>query len=184
MRSICVFCGSRTGADPLYADAAQKFGEALAGSRLRLVYGGGSVGLMGTIASAALAAGGEVVGVIPRALFAKELAHPRLTELRVVEGMHERKATMADLADGFVALPGGLGTLDEFFEIWTWVQLGFIRKPFGLLNVGGYFDPLLAFLERVRDQGFMHREHLDMLLVADEPAAMLAGLRATARGRP
>jgi uncharacterized protein (TIGR00730 family) len=177
MKSVCVFCGSRPGVDPLYADAAQKFGQALAESRLRLVYGGGSVGLMGTIASAALAAGGEVVGVIPRALFAKELAHPSLTELRVVESMHKRKATMAELADGFVAMPGGIGTLEEFFEIWTWVQLGLLRKPLGLLNAGGYFDPLLAFLNRVQTQGFMHSEHLDMLLVAEQPAVMLAGLR-------
>jgi uncharacterized protein (TIGR00730 family) len=174
--ALCVFCGSRAGADPAFADAARTLGRALAASGRTLVYGGGHVGLMGVLADSVLGAGGKVVGVIPRPLQAREVAHLRLTELRIVESMHERKATMAGLAGGFVALPGGLGTLEEFFEIWTWVQLGLIRKPFGLLNVAGFFDPLLAFLDDVCAQGFVEREHRDMLVVADEPDALLAGL--------
>ena len=174
MASLCVFCGSSRGSDPAFAAAARAFGAAIARSGRTLVYGGGDVGLMGILASAALDAGGKVIGVIPRPLAEKEIAHPRLTELRVVESMHERKAMMAELADAFVAMPGGIGTLEEFFEIWTWVQLGLIRKPLGLLNVAGYFDPLLAFLDRVTAQGFLHREHRDMLLVADAPEALLS----------
>lgn len=176
MQTICVFCGSRAGADPAFAGAARAFGSAIARSGRGLVYGGGHVGIMGVLADAVLSAGGRVTGVIPRPLQAKEIAHLQLTELRVVESMHERKAMMAELADAFVALPGGLGTLEEFFEIWTWVQLGLIRKPFGLLNVGGFFDPLLAFLDGVCAQGFLEREHREMLAVAAQPDALLERL--------
>lgn len=173
MRSICVFCGSSSGTDPMFAAGARAFGETLARSRRVLVYGGGNVGLMGAIADAALAAGGRVVGVIPRPLVAKEVAHQNLTDLRIVESMHERKALMAQLADAFVAMPGGIGTLEEFFEIWTWVQLGLLKKPFGIFNVGGYFDTLLAFIDRVQGQGFLRREHRQMLVVADEAERLL-----------
>ena len=176
MRSVCVFCGANPGIDPMFAAAARTMGETLARSQRVLVYGGGNVGLMGILADAALAAGGRVIGVIPRPLVDKEVAHRSLSELRVVESMHERKALMAQLADGFLAMPGGVGTLEELFEIWTWVQLGFISKPFGILNVGGFFDPLLAFIDRVHAQGFLRREHREMLVVADRPDALLQSL--------
>ena len=176
MRSVCVFCGANPGIDPMVAAAARTMGETLARSQRVLVYGGGNVGLMGILADAALAAGGRVIGVIPRPLASKELAHRGITEMRVVESMHERKALMAQLADGFLAMPGGVGTLEELFEIWTWVQLGFISKPFGILNVGGFFDPLLAFIDRVHAQGFLRREHREMLVVADRPDALLQSL--------
>ena len=176
MRSVCVFCGANPGVDPMFAAAARTMGETLARSQRVLVYGGGNVGLMGILADAALAAGGRVIGVIPRPLVDKEVAHRSLSELRVVESMHERKALMAQLADGFLAMPGGVGTLEELFEIWTWVQLGFISKPFGILNVGGFFDPLLAFIDRVHAQGFLRREHREMLVVADRPDALLQSL--------
>ncbi|MGQ0652189.1 MAG: TIGR00730 family Rossman fold protein [Betaproteobacteria bacterium] len=173
LSSVCVFCGSRPGNDPAFAAAARTLGEALAASGRRLVYGGGHVGIMGILADAALGAGGEVVGVIPRALQERELAQRNLTRLHVVGSMHERKALMADLAEGFIALPGGLGTLEEFFEIWTWVQLGLMAKPLGLLNVGRFFDPLLAFLDQVQAKGFIPREHLGMVSVAAQPAELL-----------
>jgi uncharacterized protein (TIGR00730 family) len=176
MRSVCVFCGANPGIDPMFAAAARTMGETLARSQRVLVYGGGNVGLMGILADAALTAGGRVIGVIPRPLVDKEVAHRSLSELRVVESMHERKALMAQLADGFLAMPGGVGTLEELFEIWTWVQLGFISKPFGILNVGGFFDPLLAFIDRVHAQGFLRREHREMLVVADRPDALLQSL--------
>ena len=174
MKSVCVFCGSRPGADPLYAAAAQAFGEAIAASHLRLVYGGGNIGLMGTIASATLAAGGEVVGVIPKALLAKELAHPRLTELRVVESMHERKATMAELADGFVAMPGGIGTLEEFFEAWTAGYLGMHSKPIVMLDTLGHYDGLLAWLRGLVGSGYVAEGALARLIVVDDVEAALA----------
>src|SRR5258708_25293438 len=146
IRSICVFCGAATGRDPSYAAAAAVTGETLARRGIRVVYGGGRLGLMGAVADAALAAGGEVVGVIPRGLVDRELAHPKLTELRIVETLHERKAQMAELADGFLALPGGLGTLEELAEVLSWAQLDLHVKPVGLLDVGGYFRALDAFL--------------------------------------
>src|SRR5947207_1854347 len=146
MRRVCVFCGSSTGARRVYADAARTLAATLVRRGLGLVYGGGSIGLMGVLADAVLAAGGEVTGVIPRALATKEIAHRSLPDLRVVETMHERKATMAALADGFVALPGGFGTLEELLEVVTWTQLGLHAKPAGLLNVEGYFEPLAALL--------------------------------------
>jgi uncharacterized protein (TIGR00730 family) len=147
MHSVCVFCGSNTGAGEAYAEAARALARAIARRRLKLVYGGGNVGLMGILADAALGAGAHVIGVIPRRLVEKEVAHSRLTEQRIVETMHERKALMAELSDAFIALPGGLGTLDETFEMLTWTQLGYHRKPCALLDVNGYFGRLAAFLD-------------------------------------
>jgi uncharacterized protein (TIGR00730 family) len=173
MRSICVYCGSSPGANPAYGQAANELGEFLARSRRRLVYGGGNVGLMGIVADAALAAGGEVIGVIPHSLVARELAHDGLTELKMVDWMHQRKAQMADLADGFIALPGGLGTLEELFEVWTWGQLGLHGKPVGLLNINGFFDPLLTFLERLVTEKFVRRENREMLFVETAPTTLI-----------
>jgi uncharacterized protein (TIGR00730 family) len=173
MQSICVFCGSNFGAKDSYAEAAGALGRAIAGRRMRLVYGGAKVGLMGTVADAALAAGGAVVGVIPEALVAREIAHDGLTETHAVKSMHERKALMADLSDGFIALPGGAGTLEETFEIWTWAQLGHHRKPVGLLNVDGFYDALIAFIDHQAAELFMRREHRDMLLVETDAERLL-----------
>jgi hypothetical protein len=170
---VCVFCGSSAGSRPEYADAARDLAAALARRRIGLVYGGGSVGLMGTLADAALAAGVEVIGVIPRPLAGRELAHGALTELRLVDSMHERKATMAALADGFVALPGGLGTLEETLEILTWAQLGIHAKPVGALNVAGYWDALIRLLAHAAREGFVRREYLDLMLFADGVEALL-----------
>jgi uncharacterized protein (TIGR00730 family) len=173
MRTVCVFCGARTGSDPAFAEAAKRFGAFLGRTGRTLVYGGGHVGMMGILADAALAAGGRVIGVIPQALVDKELAHRSLTELRVVDSMHARKALMAELADGFVALPGGIGTLEELFEIWTWGQLNLHAKPYGLLEVNGFFDPLLAFLDSLVEKGFVRPEHRAMLLVEPDPARLV-----------
>jgi uncharacterized protein (TIGR00730 family) len=172
-RSVCVFCGSSTGSRPEYADAARRLGATLAARRLELVYGAGNVGLMGVLADAALAAGGRVVGVIPRSLVLRELAHQGLSESHVVETMHQRKALMADLSDAFVALPGGYGTLDELFEILTWSQLGIHNKPIGLLNVNGFFDPLLAWVRHACAEGFLRQQHVDLLHVATDVEGML-----------
>jgi uncharacterized protein (TIGR00730 family) len=177
MRHVCVFCGSSSGARPEYAEAARRFGAALARRGLGLVYGGGHVGLMGVLADAALAAGGEVVGVIPQALVDRELAHGRLTELLVVDTMHQRKALMADRADAFAALPGGFGTADELFEVLTWAQLGLHAKPVGLLNVAGFFGPLLGWVDLAVRDGFLRPEHRGLLAVADQPEALLELLR-------
>jgi uncharacterized protein (TIGR00730 family) len=176
VRRVCVFCGSSPGNDPIYLDVARTFGALLAARGLGLVYGGGDIGLMGVLADAALAAGGEVIGVIPRALVNREVAHHGLSDLRVVSSMHERKALMADLADAFVALPGGLGTLEELCEVLTWAQLGIHAKPCGLLDVRCYYGPLLAFLDRVVEEGFMHRENRDLLLVDDDAERLLDAL--------
>ncbi len=173
MNSVCVFCGSSTGNDPAYAGAARLLGRTIAEAGITLVYGGGHVGLMGTLADAALGASGEVVGAMPRALVDREIAHAGLTRLHVVGSMHERKATMAELSDGFVALPGGNGTLEEFFEVLTWAQLGEHGKPCGLLNVSGYFDPLLAVFDNMVDRGFLEPEHRDLVLVEQDPGALL-----------
>jgi len=173
MKRVCVFAGSSAGAQPEYRQAAQALGRALGERGIGVVYGGACVGLMGVMADAALAAGSEVTGVIPSALVAKEIAHRGLTDLRVVESMHERKALMADRSDAFVALPGGWGTLDEFFEVLTWGQLGLHRKPCGLLNVRGYFDRLLSFLDHSVDEGFVRREYRSMIAVADSPDSLL-----------
>ena len=173
MRRVCVFCGSSAGARPVYADAARAVASAIVRRGIGLVYGGGSVGLMGIVADAVLAAGGEVIGVIPQGLATKELAHAGLTELRVVASMHERKATMASLADGFIALPGGLGTLEETLEVLTWVQLGIHDKAVGVLNVEGYFSGLREVLRHAVREGFMRREYFEMLLFADRPDELL-----------
>jgi len=173
VNAVCVFTGSSRGVRPEYVAVATELGSLLAGRRIRLVYGGARVGLMGAVADAALASGGEVVGVIPAALVAKEVAHTGLTDLRVVNSMHERKALMSDLADAFVALPGGWGTLEEFFEVLTWAQLGLHRKPCGLLNAQGYFDRLLAFLDHTIDEGFVRPQNADLIAVAPTPGALL-----------
>jgi len=178
MKRICVFCGSNEGAQPEYRRAAQHLGQVLVEQGLSLVYGGSKVGLMGEVAQAVLEAGGDVVGVIPSALVEQELAYHRLTDLRVVGSMHERKALMADLADGFVALPGGLGTLEELFEILTWAQLGMHAKPSGLLNVCQYYDRLLDFVGHAVAERFVKPEHGSMLQVDSDPAALLRKLEA------
>jgi uncharacterized protein (TIGR00730 family) len=156
---LCVFCGSSSGSSPIYVDQAKALGTALAQSGIDLVYGGASVGLMGAVADATLAAGGNVIGVMPQALVDKEISHKGLTDLRIVGSMHERKALMAELADGFIALPGGLGTFEELFEVWTWAQLGYHRKPCALLNVDGFYDKLSGFLDDVVTRGFVKPSH-------------------------
>jgi uncharacterized protein (TIGR00730 family) len=173
MNSVCVFCGSSTGRDPLYAEVARRVGETLARRGLRLVYGGGRVGLMGEVARAALASGGEVVGVIPEALMRRELAYDDLTELHVVATMHERKALMAERADGFVALPGGFGTFEEFCEVLTWSQLGIHAKPVALLDVKGYYQPLLALFEHAVAEGFVRPLHRALVLSDADPDRLL-----------
>lgn len=173
MKRICVFAGSSIGRQPEYATVAQELGRVLADRGLDLVYGGARVGLMGAVADAVLAARGTVIGVIPAALVEKEVAHQGLTELRVVESMHQRKAAMSELADGFIALPGGWGTLEELFEMLTWAQLGLHEKPCGVLNVHGYFDGLLSFLDHSVDQQFVRSEYRSMVSVSHSPAALL-----------
>jgi uncharacterized protein (TIGR00730 family) len=181
VRRLCVFSGSSPGAQPAYAEAARELGGALAAHGIGLVYGGASVGLMGVVADAALDAGADVVGVIPQALVDREIAHPRVPDLRVVGSMHERKALMADLADGFVALPGGMGTLEELFEVYTWTQLGLHSKPLGLLDVRGYYAQLAGFLDHAVAERFLTPEHRELLVVEERADAMLA---AFGRWRP
>jgi hypothetical protein len=176
MRAICVFCGSNPGRRPEYLTATAELGRLLAGQGIRIVYGGAHVGAMGALADAALAAGGEVAGVIPRHLVDAEVAHEGLTELHVVPSMHERKALMAQLSDGFIALPGGLGTLEEFAEVTTWSQLGLHTKPTALLNVLGYFDQLLAFLDHAAAERFIRPEHRSLVIAERRPAALLAAM--------
>jgi uncharacterized protein (TIGR00730 family) len=178
MRRVCVFCGSRAGHRPAYAAAAAALGEAIARRGLGLVYGGASVGLMGTVADAALAAGGEVIGVLPEGLARREIAHAGLAELHVVDSMHARKTMMADASDAFVALPGGLGTLEEVFEVWTWSQLGIHAKPVGFLDVEGYFAGLFDFLDRSVAEGFVTAPHRALALRAEEPDRLLDRLAA------
>lgn len=173
MKRICVFAGSNSGSQIEYLAAARELGHALVRRDLALVYGGARVGLMGALANAVLAARGHVTGVMPKALMAKEAVHKGLSDLRVVASMHDRKAMMADLADGFVALPGGWGTLEEFFEVLTWAQLGLHQKPCGLLNVRGFFDGLLSFIEHSIDERFVRREHRSMVIVSDAPDSLL-----------
>jgi uncharacterized protein (TIGR00730 family) len=173
MWRLCVFCGSSGGGPAVYAGTARALGAALAAGGVGLVYGGGHVGLMGVLADAVLAAGGTAVGVIPQGLVDRELAHTGLTELHVVATMHERKALMAELSDAFAALPGGCGTADELFEILTWAQLGLHAKPVGLLNVAGFFDPLLAWLDRAVRDGFVRAEHRRLLHVSADVAGLL-----------
>ncbi len=173
MRRLCVFCGSKSGDQPVYSAVARALGQALAARGIALVFGGGHIGLMGVLADAVLAAGGQAIGVIPQALVDKELAHAGLSELHVVATMHERKARMAELSDSFLALPGGYGTADELFEILTWAQLGLHPKPVGLLNVAGFFDPLLAWLDRTVETGFLRPKHRRILLEADRIDVLL-----------
>ena len=173
MKSICVFCGANPGNDPVYAAGARAMGVEIARRGLTLVYGGGAVGLMGVVANAALEAGGEVHGVIPRALREKEIGHNDLTRLEVVDTMHIRKARMAELSDGFIAMPGGIGTFEELFEIWTWGQLGIHEKPLGLLNIAGFYDPLAAFLDGTVEAGFLKQAHRAMAMTDTEPATLL-----------
>jgi uncharacterized protein (TIGR00730 family) len=176
MKHICVFCGSYSGSQPIYLETTQAIGQGIAQGGYTLVYGGGKVGLMGAVADSALAAGGAVVGVMPKALVDKELAHTGLTELHVVDTMHTRKAMMAERADAFIALPGGFGTLDELFEIITWLQLGFHRKPIALLNVEGYFDPIIELIEHMAEEGFIKPEHRRVVMVSNSPADLLQRL--------
>jgi uncharacterized protein (TIGR00730 family) len=173
MRRICVFCGSSSGRDPVYAEQAAALGKLLAERGLGLVYGGASVGIMGAVADAVLAAGGEVTGVIPQHLMRVEIAHANLSELHVTADMHERKAKMAELADGFLALPGGAGTLEELAEVWTWAQLGLHSKPIGLVDVAGYYGPLREFADHMVTEGFLRPQHRDLIMIDADPAALL-----------
>ncbi len=173
MKRICVFCGSSPGARPEYSEAAREMGKALAMRDIGLVYGGGNVGLMGEVATAAVEAGGEVIGVIPQWLVDREVAYTDLKDLRVVGSMHERKALMAGLSDGFIALPGGLGTIEEFFEAATWAQLGIHKKPCGLLNIYGYYDNLVKFLDHSAGEMFVRQENRNMIIVEESPESLI-----------
>lgn len=173
INSICIYCGSSPGRLDAYASAACSLAESLVSRNIRLVYGGASIGIMGMVADQVLKLGGQVIGVIPKALAHKEIAHQHLTELHVTQSMHERKMLMAELSDGFIALPGGIGTLEELFEIWTWAQLGFHHKPCGLLNVEGYYDALITFLDHVRAEQFVKEHHHAMLMVETNPDELL-----------
>jgi uncharacterized protein (TIGR00730 family) len=177
LRRLCVFCGSSPGARPAYGEAAEELGRLLVAEGIGLVYGGGKVGLMGRLADSVLAEGGEAIGVLPEALVAKEIGHPGLDDLRVVGSMHERKALMADLSDGFVALPGGLGTVEELFEVYTWSQLGLHRKPCALLDVDGYYEGIASFLGRAVEERFLREDHREMLIVEREPHTLLERLK-------
>jgi uncharacterized protein (TIGR00730 family) len=173
MRRLCVFCGSSTGNQRAYSDAAEALGALLAERGIGLVYGGGNVGLMGVIADAVMAGGGQVIGVIPQSLANREIAHTGITELRVVDSMHARKAMMAELADAFIAMPGGVGTFEEFFEVVTWTQLGLHRKPCGLLNVSGFYAPLAAFIDQAVTEGFIKPVHRAAIVVDSDPVRLL-----------
>lgn len=177
-RRLCVYCGSNRGTSSEFTTAAASLGQALASRGIGVVYGGGHVGLMGVLADAALAGGGEVIGVIPTALEEKELGHSGLTEMHVVGSMHERKQMMADLSDGFIAMPGGIGTLEELFETFTWLQLGFHRKPVALLNVGGFYDALIGFVRQLTRDGFLKPEHEECLLVDRDADSLLEKMEA------
>jgi len=174
MKAITVFCGSKGGNDPHFIEMAQKTGKLLANQGIQLIYGGGKVGMMGELANAALQNEGQVTGIIPSFLCTKEIAHDQLTELIVVETMHERKLKMQESCQGFISLPGGFGTMEEFFEVLTWGQLGLHQKPIGLLNPGGYFDPLVHFLDQMVDTAFLSQNDRDMVLVADSPKDLIA----------
>jgi uncharacterized protein (TIGR00730 family) len=173
MRRICVFCGSSVGNQPEYAEAARSMGALLAKRGIGLVYGGGNVGLMGVVADAVIEHGGEAIGVIPRALADREIAHTGITELRVVDSMHTRKAMMAELSEGFIAMPGGVGTFEEFFEVVTWTQLGLHRKPCGLLNVNAFYTPLAAFIDQAVTEGFIKPVHRAAIVLDSDPARLL-----------
>lgn len=176
MNKVCVFCGSSSGSRPEYSEAAKKLGRSIAHSNLGLVYGGAKVGMMGLLADTALEEGAEVNGVMPRFLVEREVAHKKLSKLHIVDTMHERKNKMAGLADGFIALPGGLGTLEEFFEVVTWAQLNVHNKPFGLVNTCGFYDGLLRFLDYAVSERFVRKKHRSMILVHEDPAALLKNL--------
>lgn len=178
MKTVCVYCGSAAGASPHYAAAARALAAELVQQNLSLVYGGGNVGLMGIVADEVMRLGGQVTGVIPQALVDKEVGHAGLSALHIVANMHERKAMMAELSDAFIALPGGIGTLEELFEVFTWAQLGFHEKPLGLLNVHGFYDGLIGFLQHTVNQGFLRPEQLKLLLSDTDPAGILAQFRA------
>ncbi|RSU49593.1 TIGR00730 family Rossman fold protein [Sphingomonas sp. S-NIH.Pt15_0812] len=178
MKRLAIYCGSATPADPLYLEAARDVGRTLAERGIGVVYGGGRLGLMGAVADAALAAGGEVIGIIPQALVDAEVAHRDLTELHVVPGMHERKKAFTDLADGFVTIPGGTGTMDELWEALSWAQLGYHADPVGLLNTAGYYDPLIQFWNRMGEVGFLRPQHRDLLIVADTLDVLLERMAA------
>jgi hypothetical protein len=178
LNSLCVYCGSAPGTDPAFREEAVTAGTLIAKAGLTLVYGGGKVGLMGAVADAALAAGGKVIGVMPADLVNQEIGHTGLTELRVVGSMHERKWAMAELADGFLCLPGGPGTFEEIFEQWTWALLGFHAKPCGFVNVHGYYDPLRAAVQNMADHGFLAQQYVDMLIYADRTAAAIEAFKA------
>jgi uncharacterized protein (TIGR00730 family) len=176
MKRVCVYCGSSIGNKPMYRESALAMGAVLAARKIGLVYGGGNVGLMGIVADAVLAGGGEVIGVIPHSLAQREIAHDGVTDLRVVDSMHTRKAMMADLSDAFIALPGGVGTFEEFFEAVTWTQLGVHRKPCGLLNVGGFYTPLALFIDQAVTEGFIKPVHRESIIVDDDPERLLNAL--------
>jgi uncharacterized protein (TIGR00730 family) len=173
INTICIYCGSSSGRHETYDSAASALAEALVSRNIKLVYGGADIGLMGVVANQVLNLGGEVIGVIPKALALKEVAHKHLTQLHITESMHERKMMMAELSDGFIALPGGIGTLEELFEIWTWAQLGFHNKPCGLLNINGYYNSLIGFLDHVLAEQFVKKEHHALLLVETNPNTLL-----------
>lgn len=177
-QSLCVYCGSSVGASPVYADAARELARTLAAANINLIYGGGNIGLMGIVANEMLQLGMKVTGVIPQALMRKEVGHLELTQLHVVKDMHERKAMMADLSDGFIAMPGGMGTLEELFEVLTWSQLGFHDKPIGLLNVDGFYQALLDFMQHLVSQRFVKPEHAELLVHADTPVMLLHRMQA------
>jgi uncharacterized protein (TIGR00730 family) len=176
MKRICVYCGSSLGNQPLYREAALAMGAVLASRKIGLVYGGGNVGLMGVVADAVLAGGGEVIGVIPQSLADREIAHSGVTDLRIVDSMHTRKALMADLSDAFIAMPGGFGTFEEIFEAVTWTQLGVHRKPCGLLNVGGFYTPLALFIDQAVSEGFIKPVHRESIVVDDDPERLVNAL--------
>ncbi len=178
IKNLCVFCGSSLGSNPAYAEGAAQLAQILLNKNITLVYGGANVGLMRVLADTVLKGGGKVVGVMPRSLVEKEVAHQHLTEMHIVDGMQERKALMADLSDAFIALPGAFGTLDEIFEVLTWNQLGIIHKPLGLFNTGGYFDPLLAMLDRAVEEQFLRPEHRKMVLEFNTVGEILGQLEA------
>ena len=176
MKRLCTYCGASSGRKPAYLAAAETLGNALATRGIGLVFGGGNTGMMGAVAQGAIRGGGETIGIIPHDLLKKETPYEGLTELVVVDSMHERKAMMAKLSDGFAALPGGLGTMEELFEVWTWAQLGFQRKPCALLNVEGYFDPLIRFLDSAVSEGFVEQQHRAMLIVENDAHALITKL--------
>lgn len=177
-QTLCVFCGSSDKLDPAYLEAAELMGRSIAGHHLDIVFGGGGTGMMGALAEGAISAGGRVVGVIPEIFNTPELLHAGIEELHVVDSMHARKAMMAELADAFIALPGGFGTLEELFEMLTWMQIGLHSKPIGILNICSYFDPLIGLIQHAEEQGFIYREHQELVLVSDQPEDLISRLEA------